>query len=192
WKTAALVRTMKVMASGLRGGNSFMEDYTYHFQSDRSQVLGAHMLEICPSITEDRPSCEIHPLGIGGKADPVRLVFNGSSGKALNASMIDLGNRFRLLVNTVEGKVPAHDLPKLPVARVLWDPQPNLSVAASAWILSGGAHHTCYSQNITVDQLEDFAEIAAIECVIIDDTTSIRQLKQDLRNNSIYYGIQAL
>lgn len=189
WKTAALVRTMKVMAYGLPGGNSFMEDYTYHFQPNNMQVLGAHMLEICPSIASDRPSCEIHALGIGGKSDPVRLVFNGSDGPALNASIIDLGNRFRLLINTVTGQAPEHQLPKLPVARVLWDPHPDLPIAATAWILAGGAHHTCYSQNISVEQLEDFAEIAGIETVLIDRETSIRRFKQDLRNNEVYYGL---
>ena len=122
WKTAALVRAMKVMATGLKGGNSFMEDYTYHFEQDNEMVLGAHMLEICSSIADGKPSCEIHPLGIGGKADPVRLVFNVAEGEALNASIIDMGNRFRLLVNEVEAIKPKHDLPKLPVARVLWKP----------------------------------------------------------------------
>ncbi|MCB0666356.1 MAG: L-arabinose isomerase [Saprospiraceae bacterium] len=192
WKTAALVRSMKVMAQGLSGGNSFMEDYTYHFDPGNMQVLGAHMLEICPSITSNRPSCEIHPLSIGGKADPVRLVFDADPGEALNASIVDMGNRFRLLINTVTGKSPEEKLPKLPVARVLWEAHPNLPEAATAWILAGGAHHTCYSQNIKVEQMEDFAEMAGIECVVIDRETSISRLKQDLRNNAIYYGLQDL
>lgn len=187
WKTAALVRTMKVMAYGLEGGNSFMEDYTYHFQPDNMQVLGAHMLEICPSITDKVPNCEIHPLGIGGKKDPVRLVFDGQAGPALNASMIDMGNRFRLLINTVTGLAPENKVPKLPVARVLWKPHPDLPTAASAWILAGGAHHTCYSQNLSVEQMEDFAEIAGIECLVIDEDTILRRFRQDLRTNEVYY-----
>jgi L-arabinose isomerase len=134
WKTAALVRAMKVMATGLPGGNSFMEDYTYHFEPNNNMVLGSHMLEICPSIANAKPSCEIHPLGIGGKADPVRLVFNVNSGAALNASLIDMGNRFRLLVNEVEAVKPKNDLPKLPVARVLWKPYPNMNDGLAGWI----------------------------------------------------------
>ena len=162
WKTSALVRLMKVMGKGLQGGNSFMEDYTYHFEPGNEMVLGAHMLEICASIAEGKPGCEIHPLGIGGKADPVRLVFNVAAGHALNASVIDMGNRFRLLVNEVEAVTPQQELPKLPVARVLWKPLPDMQTACAAWILAGGAHHTCYSQNLTAEHLEDFAEIAGI------------------------------
>ena len=153
WKTAALVRTFKVMAKGLPGGNSFMEDYTYHFESGNEMVLGSHMLEICPSIADGKPSCEIHPLSIGGKADPVRLVFNGGTGEALNASLIDLGNRFRLIVNEVKAIAPPHDMPKLPVARLLWKPKPDMYTGCSAWLLCGGAHHTCFSQNINSDIL---------------------------------------
>ena len=183
WKTAALVRAMKVMGAGLKGGNSFMEDYTYHFDGANAMVLGAHMLEICPSIASGKPSCEIHPLGIGGKADPVRLVFNSKGGPALNASVIDLGNRFRLLVNEVEAIEPEHDLPKLPVARVLWKPYPDMQTGCAAWILAGGAHHTCYSQNLTSEHLEDFAEMAGIEFVKIDRQTSLYHLKNELRWN---------
>lgn len=187
WKTAALVRSMKVMGLGLEGGNSFMEDYTYHFEPGNNLVLGSHMLEICPSIANGKASCEVHPLGIGGKADPVRLVFNSGAAQALNASVVDLGNRFRLLVNEVEGIEPSYDLPKLPVARVLWKAKPSLSVAAQAWILAGGAHHTCYTQSLTPEYLEDFAEIAGIEYVLINDDTNMLAFKQDLRNNEIYY-----
>ncbi|MBK8877476.1 MAG: L-arabinose isomerase [Haliscomenobacter sp.] len=183
WKTAALVRAMKVMATGLPGGNSFMEDYTYHFHPSGMAVLGAHMLEICESIAKDRPKCEIHPLGIGGKADPVRLVFNAAAGSALNASLIDMGNRFRLLVNTVEAIDPPEDLPNLPVARVLWKCHPDLKTAATAWILAGGAHHTCYSQNLRADYLEDFAEIAGMEYALIDAHTNLYQFKNTLRWN---------
>jgi L-arabinose isomerase len=187
WKTSALVRMMKVMATGLKGGNSFMEDYTYHFDPKHPMVLGAHMLEICSSIADGKPKCEIHPLGIGGKADPVRLVFNVAEGPALNASNIDMGNRFRLLVNTVEAVAPKHDLPKLPVARVLWKPMPDMKTGCAAWIYAGGAHHTCYSQNLTSEHLQDFAEIAGIECVLIDEKTELRQFKNELRWNEIYY-----
>ena len=183
WKTAALVRAMKVMGSGLEGGNSFMEDYTYHFEPGNEMVLGSHMLEICPSIANGKPTCEIHPLGIGGKADPVRLVFNVSGGPALNVSMIDMGNRFRLLVNTVEAVKPKNKLPKLPVARVLWKPYPDMRTACTAWILAGGAHHTCFSQNLTTEYLEDFASIAGIEYVLICKDTNLYNFKNELRWN---------
>ncbi|MBL0744443.1 L-arabinose isomerase [Chryseolinea lacunae] len=187
WKTAALVRAMKVMGSGLKGGNSFMEDYTYHFDPAQQMVLGAHMLEICESIADGKPSCEIHPLGIGGKADPVRLVFNSAPGAALNASIIDMGNRFRLLVNEVEAVKPLHDLPKLPVARVLWKPYPDMLTGCAAWILAGGAHHTCYSQNLTAEHLQDFAEMANIEFVLIGKETKLYDFKNELRWNEVYY-----
>jgi L-arabinose isomerase len=189
WKTAALVRTMKVMAAGLEGGTSFMEDYTYHFEPGNMKVLGAHMLEICPSIAEGKPAAEIHPLGIGGKEDPVRLLFDTSSGPALNASIIDLGNRFRLLVNTVEVVAPDDLLPNLPVARSMWLPHPNLKVAATAWILAGGAHHTGFSQAVTVQHLEDYAEMAGLEFVLIDEESSLRSFKKELRNNALYYQL---
>lgn len=187
WKTAALVRAMKVMGSGLKGGNSFMEDYTYHFEPGNEMVLGAHMLEICESIANGKPSCEIHELGIGGKSDPVRLVFNVAGGPALNASLIDMGNRFRLLVNQVIAVKPMKPLPKLPVARVLWKPLPDMQTGCAAWILAGGAHHTCYSQNVTAEHLEDFAEIAGIEYVLIGKNTNIHQLKNELRWNEMCY-----
>lgn len=183
WKTAALVRAMKVMASGLKGGNSFMEDYTYHFNPDNRMVLGSHMLEICESIADGKPSCEIHPLGIGGKEDPVRLVFHSAPGPALNASIVDMGNRFRLLVNEVIAVAPVHSMPKLPVARVLWKPYPNMHTGCAAWILAGGAHHTCYSQNLSSEHLADFAEMAGIELVLIDKDTTLHQLKNELRWN---------
>ncbi len=187
WKTAALVRAMKVMGAGLVGGNSFMEDYTYHLAHGNQLVLGAHMLEICESIAGGKASCEIHPLGIGGKADPVRLVFNSSSGAALNASIIDMGNRFRLLVNEVEAVDPGQALPKLPVARVHWKPYPDMQSGCAAWILAGGAHHTCYSQNLTSELLEDFAEMAGIEYVLIGKETNLRQLKNELKWNEMLY-----
>jgi len=189
WKTAALLRAMKVMAQGLEGGTSFMEDYTYHFTPQKSYVLGSHMLEICPTIADGKPTCDIHPLGIGGKEDPVRLVFNAPEGAALNASLIDLGNRFRLIVNEVEAVKPEGELPNLPVARVLWDPKPDLEIAATSWILSGGAHHTIYSQAITTEFLEDFADIAGIELLVIDEKTDVRDFKDRINANEAYYHL---
>ncbi|MDH5397576.1 MAG: L-arabinose isomerase [Cyclobacteriaceae bacterium] len=189
WKTAALLRAMKVMGTGLDGGTSFMEDYTYHFGKKESLVLGAHMLEICPSIAAEKPKCEIHPLGIGGKADPVRLVFGSPAGPAINVSLIDMGNRFRLLVNEVDARQPEQDLPKLPVARVMWKPQPSLEIAASAWILAGGAHHTVYSQSVNTEFIEDLADIAGIELVVIDQNTRLREFKDLLRSNEVYYHV---
>jgi len=191
WKTSALVRAMKVMGSGMAGGNSFMEDYTYHFETNNAMVLGSHMLEICESIAQGKPSCEIHPLGIGGKADPVRLVFSVAGGTALNASIVDMGNRFRLLVNEVTAVSPKYDVPKLPVARVLWKPHPNMYDALAAWIYAGGAHHTCYSQNLTSDYLQDFAAMANIECVMIDKHTNLGKFKNELKWSEVYYKINS-
>jgi L-arabinose isomerase len=189
WKTAAMVRVLKVMNYGLEGGTSFMEDYTYHFTPEKSYVLGSHMLEICPSITDGKTSCEVHPLGIGGKEDPVRLVFNSPAGEAINVSLVDMGNRFRLIVNEVEAVKPMADLPNLPVARVLWDAKPNLEVAATAWILAGGAHHTVYSQAITTEYMEDFADIAGVELLVIDNNTSVREFKDKINANEAYYNM---
>lgn len=188
WKTAALVRAMKVMATGLPGGNSFMEDYTYHFDPKNEMVLGAHMLEICESIAAGKPRCEIHPLGIGGKADPVRLVFNSAAGNAINVSIVDLGNRFRFVLNDVNVIEPEHDLPKLPVARVLWKPLPDMKTGCTAWLLAGGAHHTCFSQNLTSEHIEDFTEMAGVELVHIGQSTIISSLKNELRWNEMYFG----
>ena len=188
WKTAALGRAMKVMAQGLHGGTSFMEDYTYHLDPAGPVVLGAHMLEICPSLAAERPSCEIHPLGIGGKADPVRLVFTAPAGLAVNAAMIDLGDRFRLLLNEVDVVAPPQPLPKLPVARAFWKPLPDLKTAAAAWIYAGGPHHTVLSQAVTTEQIEDFAEILGVECVTIDGKSQVRDIKNQLRWNEAYYS----
>jgi L-arabinose isomerase len=188
WKTAALVRAMKVMAHGLPGGTSFMEDYTYHLSPKGHQVLGAHMLEICPSIAAGKPRVEIHPLGIGGKEDPVRLVFDAAPGPAVNSSLVDLGNRFRLLVNEVTALRPPR-MPKLPVARALWQCQPDFQTACEAWILAGGAHHTGYSQAVTAEMLGDFATIAGIELVSIGKDTTLPRFKQDLRTNEVYYHL---
>lgn len=189
WKTAAMVRALKVMNVGLEGGTSFMEDYTYHFTPEKSYVLGSHMLEICPSIADGKVACEVHPLGIGGKEDPVRLVFNAPAGNAINISLVDMGTRFRLIVNEVEAIAPLANLPKLPVARVLWDCKPNLDIAATAWILAGGAHHTVYSQVVTTEYMEDFADIAGIELLVIDDKTTIREFKNTINANEAYYHI---
>ena len=180
WKTAALVRTMKVMAHGLPGGTSFMEDYTYDF-SGTPKVLGSHMLEICPTIAAERPALEIHPLGIGGKADPVRLVFTAPDGPAILASLVDMGNRFRLIVNEVDVIQPEQSLPKLPVARAVWLPKPSLKIAAAAWIYAGGAHHTGFSQALRLEHLADFAEIAGVELIVIDGDTKLREFRQQLR-----------
>jgi len=189
WKTAALVRAMKVMASGLEGGTSFMEDYTYHLHPDGMKVLGAHMLEVCPSIAAGKSRLEVHPLGIGGKADPARLVFDVASGPGVNASIMDMGNRFRLLVNSCD-VVPADaPLSNLPVARVVWEPHPSLEVAAGAWILSGGAHHTGFSMAVGKDHLEDFSEMAGIEYLLIDESATISSIKKELKWNDLFYRL---
>jgi L-arabinose isomerase len=188
WKAAALVRAMKVMSHGLKGGTSFMEDYTYHLRNG-SQVLGAHMLEVCPSISDAKPSVEIHPLSIGGKSDPVRLVFTAASGRAVNASLVDMGNRFRLIVNCVNVVSPERDLPKLPVARALWVPEPDLKIAATAWILAGGSHHTSLSYAVTTAHLRDFAEMAGLECVEIDNNTKVPEFVKELKWNDVYYHL---
>jgi L-arabinose isomerase len=164
-----------------------MEDYTYHFDPNNALVLGSHMLEICPSIANDKPTVEIHPLGIGGKSDPVRLVFNAGSGPALNASIVDMGNRFRLIVNEVVAVDPIESLPKLPVARVLWKPYPDMKTGCAAWILAGGAHHTGYSQNLTVEHMEDFSEMAGVEFLLIGKNSNLYDIKNQLRWNDLYY-----
>jgi L-arabinose isomerase len=166
-----------------------MEDYTYHLEPGNELVLGAHMLEICESIADGKPTAEIHPLGIGGKEDPVRLVFNAPAGPAINASLVDLGNRFRMIVNEVDAIVPPHALPKLPVARAVWKCRPDFATACGAWIQAGGAHHTGYSYAVTTEHLEDFAEIAGIEMVVIDADTRKRSFKQQLRDNEVYYQL---
>jgi L-arabinose isomerase len=188
WKTAALTRIMKLIAGG--EGTSFMEDYTYHFEPGRELVLGAHMLEICPTIAANKPRIEVHPLGIGGKADPARLVFDGQAGPALNASVIDMGNRFRLLVNTVDAVATPQPMPKLPVARVLWQPHPSLQQSAEAWILAGGAHHTVFSYKVTTEQLLDWAEMTGIECVVIDRDTKPQQLRRELQWSDIAWKLR--
>jgi L-arabinose isomerase len=189
WKTAALVRAAKVMGAGIDGGSSFMEDYTYDFAPGDGRVLGAHMLEVCPSIAAGRPSCEIHPLSIGGRGDPVRLVFTARSGPAVNIALVDLGDRFRLLANEVELVPPDEPLPKLPVARALWRPRPDLPTAAEAWLVAGGPHHTVLSHQLDTEIVADFAEIAGIELVVIDAETRMRDFTRELRWNQAYYRL---
>ena len=182
WKAAAMVRASKVMAAGLPGGTTFMEDYTYHLPaSGEDLVLGAHMLEVCPSIAAERPRCEVHPLGIGGKEDPVRLVFDAPPGPAVNATLVDLGDRFRLIVNEVETVAPPAPLPKLPVARAVWRPAPDLKTAAAAWIYAGGSHHPVFSQALSTEHYEDLAAMLGVELVVIDGETRLRDLRQRLR-----------
>ena len=190
WKTSALVRAMKVMNHGMTGGVSFMEDYTYHMHAEGDKVLGAHMLEICESIAAHRPRLEIHPLGIGGKADPVRLVFDAQTGPAVGASIVHMGGRFRMVANVVDVIPTDEPLPKLPVARALWIPRPNLKVAAAAWIYAGGAHHTGFSYSVTTKHLRDFAEMAGIEFLLIDENTKVDELKDKLRWNDLYYHMK--
>ncbi len=191
WKTAILVRLFKVMAKGLPGGTSFMEDYTYDLGPGGATVLGAHMLEVCPTIASGKPRCEIHPLSIGGKADPVRLVFTASAGPAFVTTMVDLGDRFRIIANEVEVVAPALELPRLPVARALWRPLPDFRTAAEAWLIAGGAHHSVLTQAIDAEVLCDFAEIARIECLVIGADTRTATFKNELRWNQAYYRLAA-
>ena len=188
WKQSALVRIMKVMSTGMKGGCSFMEDYTYHLDPAQPAILSAHMLEICPSIAESKPTIEVHPLGIGGKDAPARLVFNVPEGDGVNATLVDMGGRMRMIVNPVKCIKP-QPLPKLPVARALWVPMPNLEVGAAAWILSGGAHHTSFSMALNKEYLEDFAEMLGLEFVLIDENTNISSFKKELRWNDLYYHL---
>lgn len=186
WKTAALYRTMWFMGQGLPKGCSFLEDYTLNFDGEKSAILQAHMLEVCPLIAEHKPKLEVHPLGIGGKNDPARLVFTSKEGTGVAATIVDMGNRFRLIVNEVEC-IKSKELPKLPVASALWIPQPNFEIGAGAWILAGGTHHTSFSYDLTVEYLEDYADIAGIEMVVIDKDTTIPEFKKELRYNDLYY-----
>lgn len=188
WKAAAMVRAAKVMGQGLAGGTSFMEDYTYHFLPDGGQVLGAHMLEICPSTAAEKPRCEIHPLSIGGKEDPVRLVFTAAAGPAVNVATVDLGDRFRMVLNEVEAAAPDEELPRLPVARALWTPQPDIRTAAAAWIYAGGSHHPTFSQALSTEHFADFAEMFDVELTVIDAETRLREFKERLRFGDAAYG----
>jgi L-arabinose isomerase len=187
WKTAVMVRLAKVMATGLPGGTSFMEDYTYHLDPAGPLVLGAHMLEVCPTIAEGKPSCEIHPLSIGGRSDPVRLVFNAAPGPAIVAALMDMGDRLRLLVNEIDLVRPPQPMPRLPVGRAVWQPRPNFSTATEAWLMAGGSHHTVLSQALSAEVMADFAEIAGLELLVIDASTTIPGLERELRWNAAYH-----
>ncbi|WP_202077682.1 L-arabinose isomerase [Caldalkalibacillus salinus] len=183
WKTAALLRMMKIIADGK--GTSFMEDYTYHLEPNNNLVLGSHMLEVCPTVAATRPKIEVHPLSIGGKEDPARMVFDGAEGPALNASLVDMGHRFRLVINEVDAVKPTHDMPNLPVAKVLWKPRPSLSEATEAWIHAGGAHHTVFSFQVTPEQLHDWSVLTDIECVTINESTKVSEFQKELQWNEI-------
>jgi L-arabinose isomerase len=189
WKTSVMLRTLKVMAAGLPGGTSFMEDYTYHLVPGQERILGAHMLEVCPSIAVGRPTLEIHPLGIGGRADPVRLVFDAAPGDAVILGIADMGERFRLVANEVEVVEPDHPLPNLPVARAVWKPAPSLRTSTEAWLTAGGPHHTVLSSALNAEHLWDFAEMTRTELVMIDADTRPRRFLQELRWNQAYYRL---
>jgi L-arabinose isomerase len=187
WKAAALVRILKVMGDGLPGGTSFMEDYTYHLGDPVPEVLGAHMLEVCPSIASGRPSCAIHRLSIGGRSDPVRLIFDAAAGPAVVLGLTDLGDRFRLIANQVDVVAPDASLPNLPVARAVWRPRPDLAMAAEAWLTAGGPHHTALTTSLPMEVLADFAEIAGVELLTIDESTNGSAFAKELRWNQAYY-----
>jgi L-arabinose isomerase len=189
WKTSALLRVLKVMSAGQPGGTTFMEDYTYHLGPGEQLTLGAHMLEVCPSIAADTPRCEIHPLSIGDREDPVRLVFTAAPGPAFVVGMADLGDRFRLTANEIDVVEPLEPLPRLPVARAVWRPRPDLTTAAEGWLLAGGPHHTVLSAAVGVEALADLAEMARTELVLIDAGTTIRRLRDELRWNQAYYRL---
>ncbi len=189
WKTSVLLRGMKVMADGLPGGTSFMEDYTYHLVPGEEKILGAHMLEVCPTITDAQPSLEIHPLGIGGREDPVRLRFTADPGPGVVAGLSDLGDRFRLTVNEIDVVEPDEELPKLPVACAVWEPRPSLATSAEAWLMAGAPHHTVLSKAIGVEVLEDFAEMTGTELVVIDADTTPRSVQRELRWNAAYHRL---
>ncbi|SEF14036.1 L-arabinose isomerase [Jiangella alba] len=189
WKTSVLLRTVKSMAAGLPGGTSFMEDYTYHFGPGEPKILGAHMLEVCPSIAAATPSCEIHPLGIGGREDPVRLVFDAAPGPAVVVGMADVGERLRLVANEIDVVPPDEPLPNLPVARAVWKPRPDLSTSAEAWLTAGGPHHTVLSQAVGPEVLELFADMVRTELLVIDAGTTSRQFTKELRWNQAYHRL---
>ena len=189
WKTAMLVRTVKAMSAGALGGTSFMEDYTYELTPGREKILGAHMLEVCPSIAAGTPSCEIHPLSIGGREDPVRLVFDAAPGPGIVVGLCDLGDRFRLVANEVEVVPPDEPLPKLPVARAIWRPLPDLVTSAEAWLTAGGPHHTVLSQAVGAEEVADLADIAGVELLLIDADTTARGFTREIRQNLAYYHL---
>ncbi len=189
WKTSVLVRLLKVMAGDRPGGVSFMEDYTYHFGPGEPKILGAHMLEVCPTIAAGRPSCEIHPLSIGNREDPVRLVFDARPGPGFVVGLLDLGDRLRLVANDIEIVPPDAPLPKLPVARAVWKPAPSLATSAESWLTAGGPHHTALSTAVDIEALEDLAAIAGIELVRIDASTTTRSFRRELAWSQAYYRL---
>ena len=189
WKSSLLVRLVKVMSEGLPGGVSFMEDYTYDFGSAAPAILGAHMLEVCPSIAAATPACEIHPLFVGGREDPVRLVFSGAAGPGVVVGLVDMGTHLRLVANEIDAIDPPGELPRLPVARALWRPRPDFTTSAEAWLLAGGPHHTAYSQAVDLEVIEDFAAMVGVELVAIDADTSVRQFRREMRWNDAYWHL---
>ncbi|MEU8176088.1 L-arabinose isomerase [Microbispora hainanensis] len=189
WKTSVLLRTLKVMSAGLPGGTSFMEDYTYHLTPGEELILGAHMLEVCPTIASDTPSCEIHPLSIGGREDPVRLVFDAAPGPAVVVGLSDMGERFRLVANEIDVVAPPEPLPALPVARAVWRPRPDLRTSAESWITAGAPHHTVLSSAIGSEELTDFSDMLGVELLVIDEATTPRQFAKELRWNQAYYRL---
>jgi L-arabinose isomerase len=189
WKTAVLLRMLKVASAGLPGGTSFMEDYTYHLGPGEPKILGAHMLEVCPSISADTPSCEVHPLSIGDREDPVRLVFDSAPGEGFVVGMNDMGERLRLVANMVDVVEPDEPLPNLPVARAVWKPRPDLRTSTEAWLLAGGPHHTVLTTAVSRDTLEDLAGMLRVELLCIDETTRVRELEKEIRWNSAYYRL---
>ncbi|RJK97787.1 L-arabinose isomerase [Vallicoccus soli] len=191
WKTSVLLRAVKTMGRGLPGGTSFMEDYTYDLTPGREVVLGAHMLEVCPTIASGRPRVEVHPLGIGGREDPVRLRFTAAPGAGVVVGLSDVGERFRLTANTIDVVEPPHDLPRLPVACAVWQPHPSLATSAECWLEAGAPHHTVLSTAVGVEELDDFAEMVATELVVIDAATTPRRLRQELRWSAAYHRLSA-
>jgi len=189
WKTSVLVRALKAMSAGLPGGTSFMEDYTYNLVPGAHVILGAHMLEVCPSISSARPSCEIHPLSIGGREDPVRLVFDADPGPALVLGLADMGDRFRLVANMIDVVPPLEPLPSLPVARAVWQPQPDLRTSAECWLTAGAPHHTALTSSLTREHVEDLADMLGVELLVIDSDTTTRQFSREIRWNQAYYRL---
>jgi L-arabinose isomerase len=190
WKTSALLHAVKVMGHGLPGGASFMEDYTYHLGPGLPKTLGAHMLEVCPSVAGGRPACEVHPLSIGGREDPVRLVFDAAPGPAVIIGMADLGSRFRLVASEVDVVVPDEPLPRLPVARAVWASRPDLSTATRAWLTAGGPHHTVLTKAVHPEMVDDFATMVDVELAMIDERTTMADFRQKLRWNAAWFHLR--
>ncbi len=192
WKLGALTALMKYMAQGLDGGTSFMEDYTYHLEKGNKRVLGAHMLEVCPSIALDKPRIEVHPLGIGGKDDPARMVFNSKEGQGIMVTLVDLGDRFRMIANKINLKRIPEKMPNLPVARSLWEALPDFKTSATAWIYAGGAHHSVLTTSLSMRQLQDFAIMADIEFITIDENTDLNQFENELRMSDVIWKLKGI